>query len=283
MLGSPRGRLEAVKGYREIKRILVEDLGFRDLDAYKKWIETARPTTSLTRERIESLSPDVVDCRAFWKACDELFGTDPVCNVAIAPEVGRLPYSIDSQMDANRMNLRLAKSLGVTAFLEENSHARLKVLELGAGYGSLKSFIETHTNHMYTGVDVVPRVAGVVETTPDGLLPRSLVDREQARYSYVVSSNVFQHFSARQRQHAIADSHTVLHDGGLFIFNLTVDTPKLPPYMRDEGGAAWADHYGQYTPIPRGDVVYEELANKFRILYVTQRYDGLFNFVCQKI
>jgi hypothetical protein len=271
-----------MKGYREIKRILVEDLGFRDLDAYKTWIETMRPTISPTRERIESLSPDVVDCRAFWNVCDELFGTDPVCNISVAPEVGRLPYAIETQMDANRMNLRLAKSLGVTAFLEENAQARLNVLEIGTGYGSLKSFIETQTNHIYTGVDVVARVAGVVETTPDGLLPRSLVDGERGRFSYVVSSNVFQHFSARQRNHYIADAHAILHEHGLFIFNLTVDTAKLPRYMRDEAGGAWADHYGQYTAIPRGDVVYGELAKTFRILYVTQRYDGLFNFVCQK-
>jgi cyclopropane fatty-acyl-phospholipid synthase-like methyltransferase len=163
-----------------------------------------------------------------------------------------------------------------------NAQARLNVLEIGAGYGSLKSFIETHTNHIYAGVDVVPRVAGVIETTLDGLLPRSLVDSERGRFSYVVSSNVFQHFSARQRNQYIADAHTILHEHGLFIFNLTVDTIKLPRYMRDETGAAWADHYGQYTSIPRGDVVYGELANRFRILYVTQRYDGLFNFVCQK-
>jgi hypothetical protein len=271
-----------MKGHQEIRRILVEDLGFRDLEAYKKWIETERPTTSLTRERIERLSPDVVDCRAFWNVCDELFGTDPVCNISVAPEVGSLPYAIETRMDANRMNLRLAKSLGVTAFLEENAHARLSVLEIGTGYGSLKSFIETHTNHTYMGVDVVPRVSGVVETTPDGLLPRSLVDDDHNRFSYVVSSNVFQHFSARQRTQYIADAHTLLHKLGLFIFNLTVDTAKIPQYMRDSAGGAWADHYGQYTPIPRGDVVYGELAKTFRILYVTQRYDGLFNFVCQK-
>ncbi len=282
MRAGVRARLARMKGHEEIKRILTEDLGFRNLETYRKWIDADRSTTTLTRERIALLSPDVVDCRAFWMVCDELFGTDPVCNVSVAPEVGSLPYAIETRMDANRMNLRLAKSLGVTAFLEENAQARLNVLEIGAGYGSLQAFIETHTNHIYTGVDVVPRVPGVLETTPDGLLPRSFVDRWRGQFSYVVSSNVFQHFSTRQRNQYIADAHAILHDGGLFIFNLTVDTAKLPPYMRDESGDAWADHYGQYTPIPRGDVVYGQLATTFRILYVTQRYDGLFNFVCQK-
>ena len=272
----------ALKTYDAIKRIVVDELGFHDLAAYSKWIEDVRPTVSLTKERIERLSPDAVDCRDFWRLCDELFGSDPVCNVAVAPEVGRLPYPIETTMDANRMSLRLAKSLGVTAFLDENAHARVKTLEIGAGFGSLKNYIETHTNHIYTGVDVIPRVPGVREATRDGVLPPDLVERERASYSYVVSSNVFQHFSARQRTRYIDDAYALLHDGGLFIFNITVDTGKTPAYVRDPNGDAWADHYGQYTPIPKAGPLYDQLTRSFRILYVTQRYDGMFNFVCLK-
>ena len=271
-----------MKGYQEIRRILVEDLGFHDLAAYKRWISEVRPTIQPTPESIAQLSPDVVDCRAFWKVCEDLFGSDPVCNVALPPEVGKLPYAIETPMDANRVNLRLAKSFGITAFLEENAHARLKVLEIGTGYGSLKNFIETHTNHVYMGIDAVPRVASVIETTPDGLIPRDLVAREQGAFSYVVSTNVFQHFSAKQRTNYIADAHTLLRAGGLLLFNLTVDTGKLPPYMRDMSGNAWAVHYGQHTPIPKGSAAYDLMAPAFDILYVTQRYDGLFNFVCQR-
>ena len=100
--------------------------------------------------------------------------------------------------------------------------------------------------------------------------------------SYVVATNVFQHFSARQHTQYVEDAHALLQDGGLFIFNLTIDTGKLPAYMRDQDGSAWAVHYGQYTPIPTASSVYAELARTFDILYVTQRYDGLFNFICQK-
>ena len=73
----------AMKGYREIKRILVEELGFRDLAAYQKWVTDVRPHVQPTPEAIERLSPHAVDCRAFWKVCDELFRSDPVCNVAV--------------------------------------------------------------------------------------------------------------------------------------------------------------------------------------------------------
>jgi hypothetical protein len=270
------------KDHREIRRILVEELGFRDLDAYKKWVAEVLPTTRPTAEGIARLSPDVVDCRAFWQVCDELFGSDPVCNVAIAPEVGRLPYPIESPMDANRMNLRLAKSFGITAFLEENAHARLKVLEIGTGYGSLKSFIETHTNHRYVGVDAVPRVANVLQTTEEGLLQRELVEEQRGSFSYVVSTNVFQHLSTKQRVSYVEDAQALLHAGGLLLFNLTVDQGKIPSYARDAQGHAWSVHYGQYTPIPKGAAAYELVAASFNILYVTQRYDGIFNFVCQR-
>jgi hypothetical protein len=271
-----------MKTYDEIKHVLVDELGFRDLDSYKRWIKDVRPTTSLTPARIEKLSPDVVDCRDFWKICDELFGSDPVCNVAIAPEVGHLPHPIETPMDANRMNLRLAKSLGITAFLDENADQRLKTLEIGPGYGALKNYVETHTRHHYTGVDVVPRVPGVLQATADGLLPAEFVAEESNSYSYVLSSNVFQHLSARQRTKYFEDAHALLQANGLLIFNVLVDTGKTDGYARDKNGNAWADHYGQYTPIPKGGALYEQLADSFDILYVTQRYDGLFNFVCQK-
>jgi hypothetical protein len=271
-----------MKGYREIKRIVSEELGFCDLPAYQRWATEVRPTTHPTPEAIARLSPDVVDCRAFWKVCDDLFGSDPVCNVALAPEVGRLPYPIETLMDVNRMNLRLAKSFGFTAFLEENANARLQVLEIGPGYGSLKNFIETHTNHLYTGVDTVPRVEGVVETTQEGWLPRDLVAQKKGAFSYVVSTNVFQHLSAKQRARYIEDARALLHEGGILLFNLTVDTGKLPAHARDAEGNAWAMHYGQYTPIPKGAAAYDLVSEGWRILYVTQRYDGLFNFACQR-
>jgi hypothetical protein len=271
-----------MKTYDEIKRVLVDDLGFRDLEAYAKWIKEVRPTLSLTPSRLEKLSPDVVDCRDFWRVCEDLFGSDPVGNAVISPEVGRLPYPIETPMDANRMNLRLARSLGITTFLEENAHRRLKTLEIGPGYGGLKSFIETQTHHIYTGVDAFPRIPGVIQTTADGVLPPELVEEESADYSYVVSSNVFQHLSARQRAKYVEDAHALLHTDGLFIFNLLVDTGQSSRHLRDKHGNAWADHYGQYTPIPKGGALYDQLAQHFDILYVTQRYDGLFNFVCQK-
>jgi hypothetical protein len=271
-----------MKGYEEIKRTLVEDLGFRDLDSYKKWMTEVRPKKRPDAKSIAMLSPDEIDNRAFWRACDELFGIDPVCNVVATPEVGRLPYEIESRADANRMNLRFAKTFGITALLEENAHARLRVLEIGAGYGSMKNFIETNTNHVYLGTDVVPRVDGIVQQDADGSLPRELVEREAGKLSYVVSTNVFQHLSMKQRGRMIADARAVLHTGGLLVFNMTIDTSKVPDCARDAAGNAWSVHYGQYTPIPKGSVAFDLIADGFDILYFTQRYDGVFNFVCQR-
>jgi len=266
----------------QIKRILTDELGFKDLDAYKKWIAEVRPTIQPTPERIAKLSPDAIDNRAFWRVCEELFGSDPVCNVAVEPGVGKLPFAIHDAMDPNRMNLRLARSLGVTAFLDENAHERLHTLEIGPGYGSLKHYIETQTNHIYTGVDVYPRIPGVVETTAEGLIPRKIIEGERGSYSYVVSTNVFQHLSAKQRSTYFADACELLHPGGLFIFNISVETGKTPKHARDREGNAWIDHYGQYTLMPKASVLYDDLSKLYRILYVTQRYDGVFNFVCGK-
>jgi hypothetical protein len=271
-----------MKKHEEIKRILTEELGFTDLAAYQRWIAEERPKTRPTADRVARLSPDAIDNRDFWKVCEEIFGTDPVCNAAVLPRGGRLPYTIEGRMDANRLNLRLAKSLGVTAFLDENADKRLKTFEIGPGFGSLKNYIETHTSHLYTGVDVYPRIPGVIEATAEGLIPRDVLDREREAQSYVISTNVFQHLSARQRSRYFEDALALLHPGGLFIFNLFIDTGKAAASSRDDQGVAWVDHYGQYTLMPKAGDLYDELAGGFDILYVLQRYDALFNFVCQK-
>jgi len=268
--------------YVEIKRILTNEFGFHNLKDYQKWIDEVRPTISPNSELIQRLSPDNVDCRDFWKVCEELFGIDPVFNDSLKPTVGVMPFAIETRADANRMNLRLAKSVGITAFLDENAGVRLKTLEIGPGFGSLKNYIEANTMHIYKGVDVYPRLPDILQTTADGLIPDEFLDQERGQYAYILSSNVFQHLSARQRSHYYRDSHLLLCSGGLFIFNLHVDTGKLPPNTIDANGRAWCDHYGQYTLIPKAHELYAELAQLFDILYVTQRFDGLFNFVCQK-
>ena len=110
----------------EIRHIFTDEFGFRNLRDYQCWIQQVRPAISPTPELVDRLSPDVVDCRDFWKVCEELFGIDPVYNQSLRPKVGVVPFPIETRSDANRMNLRLAKSLGITAFLEENAGARLK-------------------------------------------------------------------------------------------------------------------------------------------------------------
>jgi hypothetical protein len=269
-------------GFDEIVHVLREDLGFVDLEAYRRWIREVRPTIRPDAARIAKLSPDVVDCRAFWRACDQLFGRDPICNVAVAPEGGALPIPIESTMDANRMNLRLAKSFGMTALLEENAHQRLKTFEIGVGFGSLRSFIETQTLHVYVGVDVVPRVDGVLEATAAGTIPSDVLKAHEDSVSYVVSTNVFQHLSEAQRARHYADVGRLLHRGGLFLVNMTVDGPGRPPWTRDAQGRAWCDHYGQYTPIPTAAEVHGALRTAFDLLYVTQRWDGVASYVCKK-
>jgi hypothetical protein len=266
----------------EIRRILTEELGLTDLAAYQRWISTERPKIKPTPERIERLSPDTVDCRDFWRVCGELFGDDPVCNVAVMPREGRLPHSVEGRMDMNRLNLRFAKSLGITSFLDENADKRLRVLEIGPGFGSIKNYVETHTNHVYTGIDVFPRIPDVLEATPEGLIPRPFVEESQGAYAYVLSHNVFQHLSARQRTRYYRDARVLLQKGGLFIMNLSVDTGRGAPLLRDAEGNAWCDHYCQYTSIPKLKDVRDELSSGFDVLYVVERYDGLANFVCRR-
>lgn len=241
-----------MKQYDEIKDIILNRLGLTNLDVYNAWVQK-KYETNLSQEEIDLLSPDNIDNNAFWRVAEEIFKTNPVCN-------GR--EKMHSVNESNIANLRYARASGILNPIDLFKSYKLSFLEIGAGYGSLREYINTHTDFNYTGTDVYPKTHEIVSCKNDGHLSEDILSKN---FDMVVSSNVFQHLSEKQREKYYKDVHAILRSRGAFIFNLIVDTLNSTK-MRGPDGAAYMSHYGQFTKIERqGEIVDKIISTGYRI------------------
>jgi hypothetical protein len=259
--------------YAQIKDVLINRLGLKDLAAYKRYLDSYLNSGSpklITKEEIELLSPDNVNNYDFWKLAEEMFGVDPVYNT----DFGEQAASLD---EANRRNLAFARLTGALNVIDAWKHLSLSLLEIGAGYGNFKSYVMCTTNFQYTGVDVYPKAEGVLSTLPNGMLPDEV---KAKKFNIVYSSNVFQHISSKQRLAYLLDIKNMLHDGGFFIFNLflAISSPKVPSW----DGRPYMQNYGQWVEIPLYQEFTRLLSSHYWVAFETRRHsDDLFTFVCR--
>lgn len=273
--------MNGLLGYNDIKDIIVSRYGFHNLETYRNYLENPLYGKSPpTQEEIDLLSPDNINCRDFWLVCDNLFGTDPVCNVSIKRyhsyrEALGITY-------ANRHNLWLAETFNFLLYLREFSFNPQHVLvEIGSGYGSLKGWVEANTKFQYFGFDVVPRLPDIQSLTDQGTFPDN-IHKLDDRVNYVVSSNVFQHLSEKQRLSYFDDAQKLLVPGGLFMFNGFIDKGADYP-SRTAAGKIYCVHYGQLTPYMTEEWVRTELEKRgFRIHMKVERWDYVTCFIAQK-
>ncbi len=268
-----------MKTYDEIKDIIVNRLGIKDLVAYKAWLDVQRGPP--TAEDIELLSPDHVDNGAFWRVAEDLFQTDPVSNCT----VGRDVPEKRSIAEANRINMTIYHNNGITSAFESmlihyGPTSRPKVLEIGPGYGGFRDWLRYRwPGADYHAADCYPKIPEAVQTTPEGLL--SVIPKAEP-YHIVLASNVFQHLSHAQRRTYYADIASCLTDRGLFMVSQFYDNGANRS-DRDSEGRVWCRHYGQYTLIQKRAEICADLQVHFEIdLEITQPYSGNLVYHCRK-
>lgn len=273
-----------MKTYDEIKTILIDQLGLKDLAAYERWSKAfcwsgqgpmATPRKPIKAD-IELLSPDLIDNRAFWTLAEELFQTDPVSNCN-----GTRPYDV---AEANRTNLRIYHWDGFTGLAQyaKDSWApsRIPLLEIGPGYGAFKDWLAALGGFDYHGVDVRPRIPGVDLAGEDGLME---YETTQRRYAMVIASNVFQHLSVKQRRAYYEAVERCLLPTGLFMVSMMLDSGSVGSEFRCEDGHVWCRHYGQLTQIQREHEILSDLREHFLIERVSIRKDaGWITVTCAK-
>lgn len=262
-----------MKTYEEIKTEIAK-LGIKDMPTYKAYIDEYHrdiDPKKHTPDEVEALSPDNVDNAAFWRLSEEIFGTDPVCNA----EYG----NTYSKMEGNRNNLFLFESGGGLAFIKRLfSNWRGDVLEIGPGYGSFKNWVELNTVMTYYGVDVYPKIDGVDQALPNGLMGPETLAR---RYGLVVSTNVFQHLSVNQRRAYYRDVASILQPNGYFIMN-NIHSDRTNEKYRHEDGKFYMRHYGQLTEIQKSQEIIDDVQAHMNVLRWTKDSSGMVTIIAQK-
>jgi len=160
--------------------------------------------------------------------------------------------------------------------------AGIPLLDIGAGYGMMKDYVEKETKLKYYGVDVYPKIPGVLPLVDgDSTLPPEVMNE---KFGIVVSTNVFQHLSIKQRRHYYEQIAKILHPKlGIFSVTMVCNVPDRPScgFINKETGKSYMCHYGQYTEIQMIADVFADLSKHFIIVSYLHRYcDYSFSFQC---
>lgn len=260
-----------MKNYDQICEIITQRYGLTDLEKYKAWLAAWRAKGgTATQEEADLLSPDNINCRDFWRVCEDVFGADPICNAADGA-------NYTTNMEANRLNLGIARSSGLLNIVDDMRFYRVRMLEYGPGLGCVKNYVEVNTKFDYAGFDVNPRIPDVMAATETGYIPTEFVDLNAGTFNIVLSSNVLQHVSWKQRVQFLADANRLLHKGGYLAFNIAVikQDRETPRYMT---------LYGQFILIPEPDQIYKEIKEAgFEVVSNTNRLGYHYGFTLQKV
>lgn len=223
--------------------------------------------TEIQDEYMENtLSPDRINVKEFWRAADEVFLTDTVAN-----SINNLGNTF-SQKEANFYNHLIPLFLGMYGGMEfaifnvKQKFKRTAIAEIGCGYGSFEEhFINVRQDiQAYIGFDVVARTPNAVEVESiDGTFSQEQIDKYKDNFNIFYSCNVFQHLSEKQITKYLTQIHHMLPYGGYFVFSYVskpekgytyhygqkiqiMDTEYLTNKIKETGFSIWFN-YSQHT------------------------------------
>lgn len=268
-----------ITNVEEFKEIVEGQYGIKDLKTYENY-KLKVGINGITKAEVELMSPDNVNSCSFWEYIEK---NPEIANDAIS--FGATKGK--THEDVNKQNWGLAHSLNAFSYLMlYKDEVNMPLLDIGAGYGMLRDFVREHTKAIYQGVDVYPKFEGVLQVGPDGFtLPPAIMN---TWFGMVISINVFQHLSIKQRNYYYEQIPKILHPEG--IFTMTISTYNKDsvnvrkPFMCAEDGKGYMCHYGQYTECQSYKEVIADLSKHFRILSLAHRvFDDSFTFHCIKL
>jgi SAM-dependent methyltransferase len=222
-------------------------LGWNNAEDYHKYlISDVEIRPDLQEELGNVLNPDKINVKEFWRATDEVFGTDTVCNSDVY--LGKT-HNIEN---SNYLNHLIPLFLGLYGNLEfamlnaKRKFKTVNIAEIGCGYGSFEEyFVKPNQNKIdrYTGFDIIPRKDNFVEIgNPDGSFSDEQLKEYNEVFNIFYSCNVFQHLSELQIKKYFKQVNEMLPIGGYFVMSYVYDVP-------------YTFHYGQRISIlPPEDV-----------------------------
>ena len=199
-----------ITALNEFTEIIEGDYKIKDLPSYSEYKRARKD--GIYQSEIDRLSPDAIRSSSFWEWIEK--------NPELAKDAIGFGMTSDSSIqDLNRNNYGLANQLGMLNYiLILRGYKDMPILDIGAGYGMLKEFIDNSTLLKYYGVDVYPKIPGVLALADgDSTLPDEIL---KVGFGLVVSTNVFQHLSVKQRRHYYEQVAKILIPNGVFSVSL---------------------------------------------------------------
>jgi SAM-dependent methyltransferase len=265
----------------EFREVIEGNYGIKDIPTYEEYKRNrCKDKGGVSAEEIDRMSPDNPNFNScsFWEYIDK----NPQLKYdAIA--YGKTGEA--TAEDVNFHNLHLAVSCNIlTYFWPLRVYKDLPILDIGAGYGMLRDFVQKNTAMKYYGVDVYPKFEGCLQVGPDGYtLPEEVMKQ---KFGLVVSTNVFQHLSVNQRRKYYEQIEKILWvNGGIFTLGISAYLAGHPAPLfinKDKPDKGYNCHYGQYLEIQPVHEIHQDLAKHFRIISICQRLEALpsFTFHC---
>ena len=251
----------------EFKELIEGSYGITNLKSYDEY-KTKTYDRLVTKDEIEKLSPDNVDSSSFWEYIEKNpeIAKDAIC-FGVKKE--------DDITEVNNRNFQLACELStINYILKCKDFTGMNILDIGAGYGMLKDFIEKYTTLTYNGVDVYPKISGVCKVGSDGsTMPDTIMSK---MYGLVVSTNVFQHLSVKQRRHYYEQISKILYPNCVFsVSQVAIFSDTKRTGFKAEDGKEYCCHYGQWTEIQPLDEIVDDLSKYFNIISTLRRNSSI--------
>ena len=244
-----------------VKQIL-DNLGIFDRESLAQYYNSKKD--NLTQADIDVLDPDKIDNKEFWRLATEIDRTSIVGGGAVE--------SNDNITELNQYNSILAKTIGIFDYIIPHKGYNYKLLDIGCGYCPIKDLLLPQIS--YTGIDILPRTPDVIETDGNGI-------PNLGTFDYVVSCNVFQHLSERQKIQYTHDAFQCLNPGGYFTnaFMTSYGNYEMPTFNGDKHIFTC----GQFLPV-MSHIHYMQILSHigFEVKQFNNRWDGFSCFFCRK-
>jgi hypothetical protein len=191
--------------------ILIDDYIFESQNAYNI---VRQDDNSFLRvindEYLKTHNPDVVNINEYWK---NLYNIFPHGTITSNPNVKNIE-------EAKNVILNLFfKHFNFHEILNEEytKNINLKMLEIGAGYGNLKDFLQKNYNiNNYYAIDTCKMFEYDKLFLTDG---KNIPSEIPNPLDLIVSLNVFQHLSTAQKISYFKQIELILTENGKFIFS----------------------------------------------------------------
>lgn len=232
-----------------------------------------------SKEFINQLSPDNIDTPKFWKNVVNAF---PMHSISGCDECNTVKdiHKIHLQRDTQWQNVAPLHWV-----LKEFKNP--KILEIGPGYGTIKKYYDSiapkKMRNNYYAIDVNPLFKYNKLFKTNG---HSIPNQIPKKLHCVLSLNVFQHLTKKQRSAYYQEAFQRLVPGGYFIFTMfTVTDENVNEPLwghRDATGRRYTFFFQQLTEV---DYV-EETIGELKVIgfhkVLSRVHSNHGQFICQK-